>query len=73
VIEAQDPTGKAFGDRRLQQLLRRLDQNRLAPGAVHDLIQASVSAHRAGHPLADDETLVVARISLPRTSSQEIR
>lgn len=81
VIEAQDPAGKPFGDRRLQQLLRRLDKSRLAPATVHDLIQAGVSAHRAGHPLADDETVVVARLALPsvaslepsRKSSQEIR
>lgn len=71
VIEAQDPSGKPFGDRRLQQLLRRLDRTRLAPGIVHDLIQAGVSAHRAGQPLADDETVVVARLSLPHTASLE--
>lgn len=61
VIEAQDPAGKPFGDRRLQHLLKKLDRNRLSPQAVHDVIQAGVGAHRAGHPLADDETVVVAQ------------
>lgn len=61
VIEAQDPSGEPFGDRRLQRLLRRLDRNALAPPAVHDLVHASVVAHRAGRPRNDDETLVVAQ------------
>ncbi len=62
VIEAQDPAGTPFGDRRLQQMLRRLDRSRVSPAAVHDVVQASVAAHRAGHPLADDETVVVAQL-----------
>jgi len=62
VIEAQDPAGTPFGDRRLQQMLRRLDHTRVSPAAVHDVVQASVAAHRAGHPLADDETVVVAQL-----------
>jgi sigma-B regulation protein RsbU (phosphoserine phosphatase) len=61
VIEAQDPAGKPFGDRRLQHLLKKLDRSRVSPQAVHDVIQAGVGAHRAGHPLADDETVVVAQ------------
>ncbi|MCX5743442.1 MAG: PP2C family protein-serine/threonine phosphatase, partial [Proteobacteria bacterium] len=59
VIDAQDPAGKPFGDRRLQQLLRKLDPKKLTPGPVHDLIQGTINAHRAGRPLADDETVVV--------------
>jgi serine phosphatase RsbU (regulator of sigma subunit) len=62
VIEAQDPAGTPFGDRRLQHLLRRLDRQRLTPPQVHDVVQAGVAAHRAGHPLADDETVVVAQL-----------
>jgi len=62
VIEAQDPAGTPFGDRRLQQMLRRLDRQRLTPHVVHDVVQAGVAAHRAGHPLADDETVVVAQL-----------
>jgi hypothetical protein len=41
-------------------LLRRLDHVLDAP-AVHDLVHASIAAHRAGRPRNDDETLVVAR------------
>ena len=63
VIEAQDPAGKPFGDRRLQHLLKKLDRARLSPHGVHDVIQAGVAAHRAGHPLADDETVVVAQLA----------
>ena len=61
VIEAADPGGEPFGDRRLQRMLRRLDRASLAPLAVHDLIHAGVAAHRAGRPRNDDETLVVAQ------------
>ena len=66
VVEAQDPAGTPFGDRRLQQLLRRLERARLTPSAVHDLVQASVGAHRAGQPLADDETVVVGQLGEAR-------
>lgn len=62
VIEAKDPAGRPYGDRRLQHLLKRLDRQRLVPGTVHELVQAGVSAHRAGAPLADDETVVVAQV-----------
>jgi serine phosphatase RsbU (regulator of sigma subunit) len=62
VIEAQDPAGKPYGDRRLQHLLKKLDPARLAPRAVHDVILAGVNAHRQGQPLADDETVVVAQL-----------
>ena len=71
VIEAQDPHGEPFGDRRLQRLLRRLDHNALAPPAVHDLVHASVVAHRAGRPRNDDETLVVAQWQPPPAASIE--
>ena len=71
VIEAQDPHGEPFGDRRLQRLLRRLDRNALAPPAVHDLVHASVVAHRAGRPRNDDETLVVAQWQPPSAASIE--
>ncbi|HEX4417574.1 MAG TPA: PP2C family protein-serine/threonine phosphatase [Kofleriaceae bacterium] len=63
VVEAQDPAGAAFGDRRLQHLLKKLDRPRLAPLVVHDLVNRGVAAHRAGRPLADDETLVVAQLA----------
>jgi len=62
VIDAVDPAGKTYGDRRLQQLLRKLDRSKLAPAIVHDVVQAGVATHRAGRPLIDDETVVVAQI-----------
>lgn len=62
VIEAHDPSGAPYGDRRLQRLLKRLDARRLAAGAVHDVILASVAAHRAGAAPTDDETIVVAEV-----------
>lgn len=61
VIEAADPSGEPFGDRRLQRMLRRLDRAAMTPPAVHDLVHAGVAAHRAGQPRGDDETLVVAQ------------
>ncbi|HLL23964.1 MAG TPA: SpoIIE family protein phosphatase, partial [Kofleriaceae bacterium] len=63
VIEAQDPAGKPFGDRRLQQLLRKLDVAHASSHAVHDLIEDAVAAHRQEHPLGDDATLVVAHVA----------
>jgi serine phosphatase RsbU (regulator of sigma subunit) len=71
VIEAQDPVGEAYGDRRLQRLLRRLDRTHLTPPAVHDVIHAAIAAHRAGRPRGDDETLVVAQWQPPLAASIE--
>jgi sigma-B regulation protein RsbU (phosphoserine phosphatase) len=62
VVEAQDPAGAAFGDRRLQHVLKKLDRRHLTPLAVHDLVHSGVAAHRAGRPPGDDETLVVAQL-----------
>lgn len=72
VIEAQDAAGEAFGDRRLQRMLRRLDRQHLSPAAVHDVLYASIAAHHAGRPRDDDETLVVAQWQPPRTSSTDL-
>jgi len=63
VVDAQDPAGAAFGDRRLQHLLKKLERPRLTPTTVHDLVLRGVAAHRAGRPRADDETLVVAQLA----------
>lgn len=71
VIEAQDARGEAFGDRRLQRMLRRLDRASLTPPAVHDVVSAGIAAHRAGRSREDDETLVVAQWQPPRLSSTE--
>jgi len=62
VIDALDPAGKTYGDRRLQQLLRKLDRAQLSPAVVHDIVQASVATHRAGRALIDDETVVVGQV-----------
>jgi len=66
VVEAQDPSGAAFGDRRLQHLLRRLDRDHLTAPAAHATVLRGLAAHRGGQPLADDETLVVAQIEAAR-------
>ncbi len=68
VIDAQDPAGTPFGDRRLQHLLKRLDRARLSPNAVHAVVQSGLAAHRAGRPLADDETVVIARVAAESAS-----
>jgi sigma-B regulation protein RsbU (phosphoserine phosphatase) len=72
VIEAQDAAGEPFGDRRLQRMLRRLDRANITPPAVHDVLYASIAAHRAGRQRGDDETLVVAQWQPPRISSTEL-
>jgi len=71
VVEAQDPAGAPFGDRKLQYLLKKLDRQRLTPLAVHDLVHRGVAAHRAGRPLGDDETLVVAQLAPHREAPPE--
>jgi phosphoserine phosphatase RsbU/P len=68
VVEAQDPAGAPFGDRRLQHLLRKLDARPLTPVVVRDLVYRRVAAHRGGRALADDQTLVVAQLSPPEAS-----
>jgi serine phosphatase RsbU (regulator of sigma subunit) len=71
VIDAKDPTGRPFGDRTLQRMLKRLDRVHLAPVAVHDVIHAGVAAHRAGGARDDDETLVVGQWLPPAAASTE--
>jgi sigma-B regulation protein RsbU (phosphoserine phosphatase) len=65
VIEAQDPAGEPFGDRRLQRMLRKLDRGKLTAKAVHTVIHAAVAAHRSTRPRSDDETLVIAQWGAP--------
>ncbi|MCE9575457.1 MAG: SpoIIE family protein phosphatase [Deltaproteobacteria bacterium] len=62
LVESVDPEGKQFGDRRMQRLLKRLDHAHLDPESVHDAIAGAAAAHRAGRPIPDDLTLVVARV-----------
>jgi sigma-B regulation protein RsbU (phosphoserine phosphatase) len=66
LVEAQDPTGAPFGDRRLQHLLKKLDRTRLTPVGVHDLVHRAAAAHRGEQPSGDDETLVVAQLEPDR-------
>jgi serine phosphatase RsbU (regulator of sigma subunit) len=73
VVEAQDPVGASFGDRRLQHLLRKLDRERLTPAAVHELVHRGVAAHRAGRPPTDDQTLVVAQIAQVARGAQQLQ
>jgi len=72
VVDAENPAGKQYSDRRLQLLLKKLDPARLAPSSVHDLVQTSVTAHRAGQPLADDETVVVAQLARVANAGQQV-
>jgi serine phosphatase RsbU (regulator of sigma subunit) len=72
VIDAQNAAGEAFGDRRLQRMLRRLDRGNLTPPAVHDVLYASIAAHRGVRPRLDDETLVVAQWVPPRVSASDL-
>ena len=46
----------------MQRLLKKLDRARLDPESVHDAIAGACAAHRAGRAIADDMTLVVARV-----------
>jgi serine phosphatase RsbU (regulator of sigma subunit) len=62
LVESLDPEGRQFGDRRMQRLLKKLDRARLDPESVHDAIAGAAAAHRAGRAIADDMTLVVARV-----------
>jgi len=71
VIEAQDPAGEPFGDRRLQRMLRKLDRGKLTATAVHTVIHAAVAAHRSTRPRADDETLVIGQWHPPFAASTE--
>jgi sigma-B regulation protein RsbU (phosphoserine phosphatase) len=65
VTDAEDPGGQAFGNGRLQRLLRRLDRARLTPVTVHDMVHATLAAHRGQQPPVDDETVVVAQWQPP--------
>ncbi len=62
VIEAHDPAGAPFGDRRLRRTLASLSPSRRTPSALHELLVDQVTAHRGGRPPDDDETLVIAQI-----------
>lgn len=62
LIECHGADGKQFGDRRLQRVLKRLDEDELDPVAVQRRLAAELAAHLGGLPIDDDMTLVVARL-----------
>ncbi|MBK7538279.1 MAG: SpoIIE family protein phosphatase [Myxococcales bacterium] len=59
--EAANPAGELFGDRRLQRLLRS-PAAQGDPDVVLTRLLDAVTVHRGGLALADDVTLVVARV-----------
>lgn len=62
IVECSAPDQKQFGDRRLQRLLRKVDQLDPNPRAVRDHIVRAVAAFQRDQPPDDDITLVVARV-----------
>jgi serine phosphatase RsbU (regulator of sigma subunit) len=64
ITEAANRGREAFGDRRLQRLLRGLPPDS-APDAVVHLLLDAVSLHRGEPTFDDDVTLVVARVREP--------
>lgn len=63
IVECTNPQKQQFGDRRMQRLLRKLDQ--LEPNArnVRDYIIRAVAAFQGEQPPDDDITLVVAHVA----------
>lgn len=64
ITEAANAGREAFGDRRLQRLLRGLPASSTPDAVVHLLLDA-VSLHRGQPTFDDDVTLVVARVREP--------
>ena len=63
IVECAAPDRTQFGDRRLQRLLRKVDQLDPNPRAVRDHIVRAVAAFQRDQPPDDDITLVVARVA----------
>jgi serine phosphatase RsbU (regulator of sigma subunit) len=62
VIDCASPTGERLGERRMQRLVRELAEQPSGAGALRDRIERAIAEHARGAPLADDITLVVARV-----------
>ncbi len=63
IVECTNSDQNQFGDRRMQRLLRKLDQREPNARGVRDHIVRAVAAFQAGQPPDDDITLVVARVA----------
>ncbi len=61
LVKAQDPAGKAFGERRLQKLL--VEHAGETPTAMRNAVLTAIAGHRAETPLTDDSALLVVRWS----------
>jgi serine phosphatase RsbU (regulator of sigma subunit) len=61
LVKAQDPSGKAFGERKLQRLLA--EHAGASPAGVRSAILGAIATHRADTPLSDDSALLVVRWS----------
>jgi serine phosphatase RsbU (regulator of sigma subunit) len=59
VTEAQSPGGEEFGEERLEEILRKSRGD--SAEAVLAIVQEAVQSWTAGHPPADDITLLAAR------------
>ena len=63
IVECTNPDQKQFGERRLQRLLRKIDDLEANPRAVRDHIVRALVAFRKDQAQDDDITLVVARLA----------
>jgi serine phosphatase RsbU (regulator of sigma subunit) len=62
LVESADRSGRPFGDRRLQRILRKIDHASTDARAVRDHIVRAALAFQGGVRAEDDITLVVARV-----------
>ncbi|HWN72061.1 MAG TPA: GAF domain-containing SpoIIE family protein phosphatase, partial [Haliangium sp.] len=62
LVESVDRSGRQFGDRRLQRILRKIDPGSTDARAVRDHIVRAALAFQGGVRAEDDITLVVARV-----------
>lgn len=66
IVECVDRDRNQFGDRRLQRLLRKIDQLDTDVRGIRDYLLRAVVAFQNGHAPDDDITLVVARVDASR-------
>ena len=63
IVECTNSQKQQYGDRRMQRLLRNIDQLEPNARSVRDHIIRAVAAFQGDQPPDDDITLVVARVS----------